>query len=135
MQVKLNGKQLIALKGIMGYAGHCADVLQTLMKNHGLDEIEGSHISISVGKTFCNLGYGTPDRESGVIHLGRFWEEKEYGAFGKNSPEYEFLFAPEELRRRMQEVSSREKPLPPDGLWLGSYDDPPVRENSRGDLR
>jgi hypothetical protein len=73
-----------------------------------------------------SVSYGVPGSDSGYVLLtkGRRCLNEKFEPCGENSPEYEALFAREEIRERMAEIVHHEKPLPPDGLWISRFDDP-----------
>ena len=63
---------------------------------------------------------------SGYIRLTKGKEETRYAPTGKNSAEYECLFAEPEVAKRISNILHNAKPLPPDGLWIGRTDDRPA---------
>ena len=124
MGVKLTNHQFDVVKRMTGFCEAFANQLYHIMKNHGLDQIDGCSVSITVTPkhdyTTMDIVVGTPDTDFGYIDLARGKADEKYAPIGKNSAEYELLFADEAVRSRMEKVLHREKPLPPDGLWVGS---------------
>ena len=132
MGVRLTDEQLLTVKMMAQYMENFADHLYHIMQNHGLDKINGFKVEIKVDPAFdyitktIDIGSGIYN-DSGYVRLTRGKEEKRYAPTGKNSAEYEWLFADETVRSRMEKILDREKPLPADGLWVGDdRNDPPV---------
>ena len=132
MAVKLTDDQFETVKVMVGLMGNFADQLYHIMENHGLDKVKGFQVVLTVDPQFDfvtkQIEIGTNLRsDSGYVSLTKGKGEDKYAPTGKNSAEYECLFASETTRSRMEKVLHREKPLPPDGLWVGdSRYDPPV---------
>ena len=133
MAVKYTEEQLKAVKGLIEAAEAMSAQLLYVMKNHNLDSVEGCEIAISVVPenlfTTEFIQFGNVNKDSGIIRLGkgRRSRNEKWVPFGSNSAEYELLFADEDLKRKLQESKTREKPLPPDGLWIGDdRNNPPV---------
>ena len=134
MAVKLTDEQMKILEGVIHLSENFADQVYHIMQNHGLDKIEGCSLAVIVEpealfttKTI-HFGHDIND-DSGRISLakGRKYVDEKFLPFGKNSTEYVMLFADEAVRRRIQADRKSEKPLPPDGLWVGGYcNDSPV---------
>lgn len=128
--LKLSNRQLEAVRQIAEVGKRCADDMLRIMDESGLSQIPGSRVWITVNPEFDTVTnsfeFGSPGMDSGYIHLNRGREEKRYEPLGKNSAEYEIIFANEATRRRLQEILSVKKELPPDGLWLSVYDDYPA---------
>ena len=124
MAVKLTNEQLTKVKELVEVAEAMSEQLFHIMENHGLTKIPGVGISISVepGLRFTtkNIAFGKRGSDAGYVSLAKGKYEDEFAAYGnENSTEYEILFAKKELRERMLQYISKEKPLPPDGLWIG----------------
>jgi len=131
MAIDLTEQQLIAVKSMTEFAECFADQVRHIMKDHGLDKIDGCSLVIQVNPKHVLTGnsvyLGTVNTDFGYIVLSKGVNDEKYTAVGRNTPEYEYLFADEALRSRMDAAKKREKPLPPDGLWVGdSRNDPPV---------
>lgn len=126
--VKYNQEQLKVIKQMTVFAEKFADQILKIMYDHQLDKAEGCKMSIYVDPGFdpvpCQIRFGEYDKESGRFELIR--QEGEYRAIGKNSLEYEIIFASEKLRSRILENLHDDPPYPPDGLWLSAYDNDPV---------
>ena len=132
MAVKLTDDQMKIVKGMMEYSQKFADQMLHVMKNHGLDKINGCYLRISVDPEMrfttkmVQIGKDLAD-DFGKIDMSRGAYHEKYTADGVNSPEYEYLFADEAVRRELAKILYPKKPLPPDGLWIGdSRNDPPV---------
>ena len=121
--VMFTDEQLKVVKSVVEYAEQFADGLWKIMQNHGIDKIAGSGILIEVNpdQDLCNrrVEFGKENSPAGFVTLTRGKTENKYTCLGKNSPEYEFMFAPPEWSDRMREIVKGSKPLPPDGLWVG----------------
>jgi hypothetical protein len=124
MKLKLTADQMEVVKGMALFAEASANQIYHIMENHGLDKVIGCRLAITVipENTFTmrNIVLGSPDSEFGYIDLARGKADEKYAPIGKNSAEYELLFADEAIRSRMEKILHREKPLPPDGLWVSS---------------
>ena len=122
MAVKLTGSQQEALKKMLDFCAVFADQMLTIMKNHGLD---GTDLNINVDPSAKfvtrRIRYGEHiDDDNGLIMLAKGIYDEDFKPIGRNSAEYELLFADETVRKAIQERLDREKPLPPDGLWVGA---------------
>ena len=131
MSVKLSEKQLNAVKSMAEFAENMADQFLKIMVDFELDKVEGCSLSIDIRPelefTGRTIRIGCHETDFGHISLVKGRDGEKYEPMGRNSTEYELLFADETLRSRMEKVLRREKPLPPDGLWVGdSRNDPPV---------
>ena len=123
MAVKLTEQQLLVVKKMVEFAEASASQIYHIMKNHGLDKVEGCYLNLSVDPTrtlkTMNVFVGGDD-DFGHINLARGEHDDEFTAYGRNTPEYEKLFASEAVRKAMEESAKREKPLPPDGYWVSN---------------
>ena len=125
MAIKLLDRQQEVMKHMVEFAEVFADQMLEIMKNHGLTKIDGCELTISVDPsclfTTETIQFGREEKDSGVIHLakGRRSSCEKFTPFGNNSAEYELLFADEAVRKAIEARLNREKPLPPDGLWIG----------------
>ena len=124
MAVKLTGDQMITMKSMVGIAGSMADQFLHIMRNSGLDKVDGCRIQVIVNPAMnfvtSMVDFGSPDSDAGFIKVTRGKRDEQYKPSGDcNSAEYELLFADEAVRERMSEILHKEKPLPPDGLWIG----------------
>ena len=126
--MKLTQEQQKVVKALIEVAENMADQIYHVMKNHGLDKVNGCALSIMVEPeqlfTTEFVQFGDVARDSGIIRLakGRRFNSEKFTPFGRNSAEFERLFADENLRSRMEANKQGEKPLPPDGLWIGGND-------------
>lgn len=131
MAVKLTECQMSVVKDMVTFAEAFANQMYTIMKNHGLDKVDGFAFGLNVNPA---LDYSTMsvvvgrarDTDAGEVSLVRGKNDADYKPVGKNSAEYELLFADDAVRGAMEKVLHREKPLPPDGLWISNrpYDAP-----------
>lgn len=132
MGTKLNEHQMMILKGMVEFAEASANQIYHIMENHGLDKIDGCRLVITVDPTrqytTMNVELGRNNTDFGYVYLAKGKRKGDgYVPVGENSHEYELLFADEKIRERMAKVLHREKPLPPDGLWIGDpRNDSPV---------
>lgn len=130
MAIKFTQEQLKVIKQMVVFAENFADQMLKIMTDHHLDTVDGCNLNICVSPSIelANryVAFGSDDSDAGIIRLfkGDMTNEK-YKATGKNSLEYEILFADDELRKRIFENLKDEPPLPPDGLWLSACDDDP----------
>ena len=126
MAVKLTDYQLKIVKGMIEMCEGVSHQILHIMRGHGLDKIEGCHLTIEVDPKFdfvtqkISFGDGI-NTDSGHITMVRGKKDAEFSPCGKNSAEYELLFADEAIRRRMEKIVKGEKELPPDGLWIGNH--------------
>ena len=116
MSVKYTDEQMEKIKGMIGFAEIFADQILLIMRNHGLDKVEGCNLMLNINPAYDyttrEIRFGNNVGEpSGCVHLSKGMHEKDYSLFMANSPEYEDLFSPFKM--------AEEKPLPPDGLWIG----------------
>ena len=132
MAVKLTDEQLVTVKSMMEICEIFADHILHIMQNHGLDKVDGSVVKIEVNPAYSlitkELQFGRElSADSGFIKLTRGLEEKKYGATGKNSPEYECLFAEPEIAERIRNVLKNTKPVLPRDIWIGDdSNNPPL---------
>lgn len=124
MAIKLSKGQQDSLKKMMGFCEVFADEILLIMRDHGLDKIQGCSVSINVNPHLPflieDVRFGQINSDSGIINLGKGYLNETFTPYGRNSAEYELLFADEAVRKAIQEGLNRKKPLPPDGLWVGA---------------
>lgn len=132
MAIKLTEKQMKVVKELMEYSQAFANQVLNIMRNHELDKLNGCNLSITVNPEWyyatrtISMGHDA-HCEFGRIEMTRGMANAKYSPMGTNSAEYELLFADEEMRSRMEKVLQPERPLPPDGLWVGDpRNDSPV---------
>ena len=132
MNLKLSDHQLKVVKTAAEMCEHFADQLLHIMKNHGLDKVEGMEFEIRVNPSMdfatevINIGEDIQS-DAGHMMLVKGKKNEKFSPCGANSAEYELLFADETIRERFRNIVKGEKPLPPDGLWIGDpRNDPPV---------
>ena len=124
MAVKYTDDQLVVIKRLMEICGSFADQILHIMQNHDLCKVKGTKVKIEVDPAYPTIvkmiEFGSViEADSGHIKLTKGLNEDEYGAIGKNSAEYEILFAQPEVAERIREVLKKAKPVYPDGLWVG----------------
>ena len=127
--MKLTKEQQEVVKALVPIAGNMADQILSVMKNHELDKIDGCELTIDVRPEYLFstefIQFGNVGKDSGIIRMGkgRRSSNEKWVPIGKNTAEYELLFADESIRSRMEEIMFGEKELPPDGLCVGDFDD------------
>ena len=130
MAIKFTQEQLKVIKQMVVFAENFADQMYKIMIDHHLDTVDGCGINICVNPRIelasRYVAVGSDNSDAGIIRRckGDMTNEK-YKVTGKNSLEYEILFADDELRKRILDNLKDEPPLPPDGLWLSACDDDP----------
>ena len=131
MAVKYTDDQLATIKSLMEICENFADQVWHIMQNHGLDKVDGTVLKIEVNPAYelitKEIQFGQNlESDSGTVKLTKGMKENRYAPTGKNSAEYECLFAEPEVAKRISQVLHNAKPLPPDGLWIGRNDDRPA---------
>lgn len=123
MAVKLTEEQLKIVKQMIRLSETFANNLLHIMENHGLDKVDGCNFDIQVVPEYkhltCKIDVGERRSDFGEVSVLRGRNEKIYDYFGSYSKEYEILSDGETVRTRKPEHCKSEKPLPPDGLWVG----------------
>lgn len=124
MGIKLSESRMDDVKNLVSVAEAMAEQLYHIMENNGLVRVPGAGITISVEPrlqfTTKNISFGRKGSDAGSVTLAKGRYDDEYEVYGDgNSTEYEILFAKKELRERILRYIGKEKPLPPDGLWIG----------------
>ena len=126
MGVKLTEHQMEIVKGMERFAEATANQMLHIMQNHGLDKVPGFYLSIDVNPGFqfvtnmITIGQDV-NLDGGHIQRAKGKYNDEYEPTGVYSPEYALLFANEAVRSRLEKIVHGEKPLPPDGLWVGDH--------------
>lgn len=132
MAIKLTKEQIEIVRGMGRICESFANQLYHIMENHGLDKIEGCNVVIDVCPKYNSItreiAIGEHDTPFGTICLVRGKKDEEYHIYGQNtSREYEAVFDREAYAAGRIPVTAGEKPLPPDGMWIGDdRNDPPV---------
>lgn len=138
MAVNLTEHQLMIVKGMVDIAKATANQLLHIMENHGLDKVNGFKFSITIDPKWdlatkeieigCYSNHDDDDPNAGYCELSAGRKSYDYVPTGKNSSEYEWLFADDSLKERMRKIlDAGTHPLPNDGLWIGAdYDSDPV---------
>lgn len=137
MGIALTEHQLMIVKGMMQIAENTANQLYHIMENHGLDKVKDFKISIRINPDLelntkaITIGYdgnANDEKTAGYCERSRGKHEDKFICVGKNSAEYEWLFADKAVKDRMRKIlDAGTHPLPPDGLWIGdNRNDSPV---------
>ena len=131
MGIALTEHQMMILKHMVRMTEAFGNSLIHIMRNHGLDKIEGCDITLQVSPKYKSLtqkiDVGERDTDFGFVSLIRGENREGYELWATCSEEYERLFDDEAIRAGRNPSQKAEKPLPPDGLWVGdSRNDPPV---------
>lgn len=107
-------EQLEVIEKMLQYSQNFADQILHIMKNHKLDLVDGCSLKISVEPAYSlisnQIRFGHVDKPSGIVHVTRGINERNYMPVGLNSAVYEEMYIPEGFKR--------DKELPPDGLWV-----------------
>ena len=126
MSVRLTKEQLTIVEGMMQYAQAFADQIYHIMRNHGLDKIDGCDVTVSIDpllndSTECVYFGNSVETGFGRIRMEKGKNDKKFIPVGTNSTEYELMFADEQVKEAMRAIlnANKEKPLPIDGLWVG----------------
>lgn len=124
MAIKLTEHQMMILKHTVRMSEAFANSLLHIMRNHGLDKIDGCSICIDVDpkyKSICEkVSIGERDSAFGFAEFIRGENEDGFRLWSaSHSKEYERLFEDEAVRGGIEVSEKAEKPLPPDGLWIG----------------
>ena len=140
MGVKLTEHQLQTLKHTVRMSEAFANSLLHIMQNHGLDKVDGCDITIQVNPNYesiCReISIGNFDTDFGFAQFIRGKNDAEYHLWtGRHSGEYERVFAEEAIQAGIDPFPKAEKPLPPDGLWIGDpRNDCPVGDRWEWDV-
>ena len=130
MEVKLTEHQKLIVKNMVRMSEAWANSIYTIMHNHALDLIEGCRLCIEIDPkypvTLRLVELGQKDTDFGFAMVVRGTHHDEYILWPDNSKEYEDIFEDEAIRSGIKNAPKAEKPLPPDGLWIGGgrYDYP-----------
>lgn len=123
MAVKLTEHQMMILKRTVRMSEAFANSLLHIMRNHGLDKIDGCDITIQVNPKYetmvCDISIGEKNSDFGDASFIKGAKDDGFELWSHCSAEYKSLFDDEENRRRKHYGEKVEKPLPPDGLWIG----------------
>ena len=131
MAVKLTYEQMKVVDDMAKIMGNFADQLYHIIENHGLDQVKDFMVRLEVNPALdymtrrIDIGISV-NSDAGYVTLAKGKDEAKYVPTGRNSPEYEYLFADPAVKDRMREIVSGKKPLPPDGLWIGNPNNDPV---------
>ena len=129
--VQLTEHQLDVVKKMTEFAEASANQIYHIMENHGLDKVKGFKFQIDVDPEFpsitkqieigCFSNLYDDNNPAGYCKLVAGKGDSKYECLGKNSAEYEWLFADESIKDRMRKILDAGKhPLPPDGMWVSA---------------
>ena len=123
MGIKMTESQMTKVKELVDVAGHFTDQLLYIMRNHGLDKVNGCHMTIEISPELKfvteRVTFGYPNSDAGNITVAKGVYDEKFRATGAaNSAEYELLFADDAIKERLRAILRVGKPLPPDGLWV-----------------
>lgn len=141
MVVDYTERQMEVVEQMVKTCEAFADQLLHIMQNHKLDMVDGCKVQIDVDPAYpltarvVQFGKRHIDVEkadfrqddfypSGYVRIAKGLHDSRYKSFGMNSPEYEVMFAPPEIKEQMKgrhEQKPVEKELPPDGMWIGNW--------------
>ena len=128
-------EQLETTKTLMEFCQNFADQILKIMQNNGLDLVEGACVTIDVDPRLQfvtkSVMMGRQDTEFGYVRMVKGYADKNFVLSGKNTAEFERIFADPAVAELLQEAEKAEKPFPPDGLWISAYDDPPLLDDRR----
>ena len=131
MELKLTLEQYEALKVLSQCAENFADHVYKVFKRVGLDEIEGCRFSMEVDPQFTTITRQVEfsrlndSDKCGHFNFTKGVKDHEWRLSDTSSAEFEILFGSEDFRKRISEIANSEHPLPADGLWISTHDDPP----------
>lgn len=130
MNVQYTKEQQEAVKNLCLLAGRFSDHLMKVMLDYELDKTDGCvmyiRIEPSAKLTQECVMFGSLNEPAGHVSISRGVYNDQYEPFGCNSPEYEKLFMDMKDNVWAEPVRKKEKPLPPDGLWIGASTDFPA---------
>lgn len=124
MGIALTEHQMMILKHMVRMSEAFANNLYHIMENHGLDKIEGCSINIDVDPKYKSItkkiSIGERDSAFGFAEFIMGVHEDAFKLWdASHSKEYDRLFKDEAIRGGIKVSEESEKPLPPDGLWIG----------------
>ena len=124
MGIKMTENQFTAVEQTVKIAEAMANQLLHIMENNGLTQVHGGNLIIRIvpGLKFTRqtVEFGYQSSDAGFVKLAKGVYDEQFSPTGnENSAEYELLFADEAVRKAIESRLNREKPLPPDGLWIG----------------
>ena len=137
MAVKYTDDQLATIKSLMEICENFADQVWHIMQNHGLDKVDGTVLKIEVNPAYelitKEIQFGQNlESDSGTVKMTKGMKENRYAPTGKNSAEYECLFATPEVAERISRILKNPKPVPPFDIWIGDdRNNPPLDCNGR----
>lgn len=132
MGIKMTENQFTAVEQTVKIAEAMANQLLHIMENNGLTQVHGGNLIIRIvpGLKFTRqtVEFGYQSSDAGFVKLAKGVYDEQFSPTGnENSAEYELLFANDTVKERMRRILFKEKPLPPDGLWIGDdRNNPPV---------
>ena len=137
MAVKYTDDQLATIKSLMEICENFADQVWHIIQNHELDKVEGTVLKIEVNPAYelitKEIQFGQSlESDSGTVKLSKGKKENRYAPTGKNSAEYECLFATPEVAERISRILKNTKPVLSNDIWIGDdHNNPPLDCNGR----
>lgn len=130
MAVTYSHEKKLAVKNLVQFSQAIAEQLRGMMEKTGIDHVRGAQLLINVfaDDTLDSIvvSYGRPKCDAGTIYTRKGVMDDEWTVnYTNTSDEYQRLFDAEMSGSGRPEGESREKELPPDGLWLSAYRDIP----------
>ena len=125
MNVNLTGEQLLCVKQMTSLVESVGTQIYHIMENHGLNDVEGCRLVLTVDPakdlSTVDISIGYTDSPFGKVTICRGKKCDKFTPYGKNSTEYELLFADAAIKEKMMKILSynKQKELPADGLWVG----------------
>lgn len=124
MGIKMTDSQLSAVEQTVKVAEAMANQLFHIMENNGLTKVQGGNLVIRIIPalkfTTQTIEFGYQHSDAGFVKLAKGVHDEQFAPTGnENSAAYELLFANDAIKERMRRILFKEKPLPPDGLWIG----------------
>ena len=130
MELKLTLEQYEALKVLSLCAENFVDQVEKVFKRTGLDKVDGCHFAMYFQPRYEMIGrkveFGSfaEIEKCGYLEIRKEVNDDEWKLDSSSSAEFKILFGDEDFRKRISEIANSEHPLPADGLWISSHDDP-----------
>ena len=131
MELKLTLEQYEALKVLSLCAENFVDHIEKVFKRTGLDKVDGCRFAMFFEPKYEMIGrkieFGSFSEveKCGYMELLREVRDNEWKLDSTSTAEFKILLGDEDFRKRISEIADSEHPLPTDGLWISSHDDPP----------
>lgn len=131
MELKLTLEQYEALKVLSQCAENFVDHIEKVFKRTGLDNVDGCRLDMCFDPKYETIGrkveFGlySEAEKCGYFEILREVNSDEWKLDSSSTEEFKILFGDEDFRKRIREIADTEHPLPADGLWISTHDDPP----------